>query len=926
MRRFILLLSALALLAGVWANDWKMTQRVMLPDELWAMARDHRGLLWLGSSTGLQSYDGYAVRDWTRGPQLGTGVNSIAEDSAGNLWVGTCDGVVRMNLTTGAITPYHLPKESQRIIYALFTSHDGTVYVGTDDGFSIYDAQRDTFRNYNCHNTLATYPDGRRDTVWGYSVKAFVELPGGDILMGTWADGLLRFSPRHHSFYKYKAIGKANSAYALARDAKGRIWIGSWGNGLWRIQSADDYALSTLRPLGDGQQTIYTLRPLDNGTLWMATDRGLGLWSADDHLTMTSLPLARKLLPLGRQRLWAGALSGMMFGVEADRQPISYHPTGQRTYSLLSTDGKTIATAAGADNSDLRQVVRLKDGTVVASRSYSVEVRRPDGKRQVWTSRNAPWLLDNVYALCAAHNGAVWVGQRMGISVMWPDGRGRHIDIPTDGPQLKGYLIVRHLLEDHRGDIWGSTTNGGIVRLHGKAVRHYLGTSNVTACYEDRQHRLWAIAAHQGLMRYDDKADRFVAVQRAYHLPAKTIYAINEDRSGALWLAMDGTLARLAVDGQGTARVQTFTAEDGLPQQAFMPRATYRLGDTLYFGMTDGYIAFRPDELTRQATASTASLIVSDIQIDGVSVSDMDSAHAARITPDLPMATRSLTIPSGVGHFAIECALLSYSHIDQTTYAYRLEGRDQEWLYAEPGTRRITFDNLAAGHYTLHLCAIDHQGHRTTLPYAISIHVLAPWYATGWAFGVYVLIVGLLAWLAWRYVQMQREVQASRRFTTITQTSHLQGEQRASEPRRPASPTGPTGPTGQVMPTETARPRTELSASSAFLAKATQLVREHLDDSQYNRDRMAADMGMSASSLFVKLREATGMNIQTFIQNIRLNAAADMLRARPDMRISELAYQVGFNTPKYFSQCFKKEFGVLPSDYARQWTEKGDDL
>lgn len=922
MRRSLLILSALALLlAGVWASDWRMTQRVMLPDELWAMSRDHRGLLWLGSSTGLQSYDGYALRDWTRGPQLGTGVNSIAEDSVGNLWVGTCDGVVRMDLTTGAIKSYHLPKESQRIIYALFTSHDGTVYVGTDDGFSVYDARHDTFRNYNCRNTLATYPDGRRDTVWGYSVKAFVELPGGDILMGTWADGLLRFSPRRHSFYKYKPIGKANSAYALARDAKGRIWIGSWGNGLWRIQSADDYTMTSLRQLADGQQTIYALRSQDNGTLWMTTDQGIGLWSADDHLTMTSLPLARRILPIGRQRLWAGALSGMMFGVEADRQPISYHPTGQRTYSLHSEDGKTIASTATTDNSDdnsdLRQVVRLKDGTVVASRGDNVEVRRTDGRRQTWTSRNAPWLLDNVYALCAARDGSVWVGQRMGISVMWPDGKGRHIDIPSDGPQLKGYLIVRHLTEDHRGDIWGSTTNGGIVRLHGKTVKHYLGTSNVTACYEDSGHRLWAITAHQGLMRYDDKADRFVAVHRAYHLPAKTIYAINEDPSGALWLAMDGTLVRLLVDGQRATRVQTFTAEDGLPQQAFMPRATCRLGDTLFFGMTDGYIAFQPDALARMTTAEAANLIVSDIQIDGVSLSDMDSAHAARITPHLPMAARSLTIPSEVGHFAIECALLAYSHIDQTTYAYRLEGRDQEWVYAEPGMRRIHFDNLSAGRYTLHLCAIDHQGRRSLLPYTISIHVLAPWYATGWAFAVYALIIGLLAWLAWRYVQMQREVQASRRFTTITQTSHLQGGDALGGDKRLA-----TGDT----PTKDRRPWTDLSASSALLAKATQLVREHLDDSQYNRDRMAADMGMSASSLFVKLREATGMNIQTFIQNIRLNAAADLLRAHPDMRISELAYRVGFNTPKYFSQCFKKEFGVLPGDYARQWVERGNGL
>lgn len=49
---------------------------------------------------------------------------------------------------------------------------------------------------------------------------------------------------------------------------------------------------------------------------------------------------------------------------------------------------------------------------------------------------------------------------------------------------------------------------------------------------------------------------------------------------------------------------------------------------------------------------------------------------------------------------------------------------------------------------------------------------------------------------------------------------------------------------------------------------------------------------------------------------MRLNAATDILRKEPDIRIQELAFRVGFNTPKYFSQCFKKEFGMLPKEYA----------
>lgn len=904
MKRYLLIILTLfVLLATVLAGDWMVGRHVTMPDEIWAIARDHRGLVWMGTSTGLHSYDGYEVRDWTRGPQLGTGVNSIAEDSAGNLWLGTCDGLVRMDLGTGRLTSFRLPKESQRIIYVLHVSRDGTLYVGTDDGFSIYDAKRNTFHHYNCHNTIATLPDNRRDTVWGFSVKSFLELPCGDLLVGTWADGLLRYSPRHRTFRKYGPLGNTHSAYALARDGKGRIWIGSWTEGLWRLDTPDDYALTTLRHVGSGHNTIYSLFAPDGSSLWAATQEGVAHCDSHGQWQTTRLPVSRRFVTLPARQLWASTLSGRLFGIETAGHPITHHPTGQRVSGLYTVDGKTLRTLTPNGPTAVQQVARLKDGTLVAATEGSLEARHPDGRRDVWTPRDSHWLLDNVYALCPSRSGALWVGQRMGISVVRPDGQGRHIHIPMDAPHLQGYLIVRHLIEDHRGHIWASTSNGGVVRLGGGQVRHYLGSANVTACLEDSRHRLWAIAAHQGLMRYDARSDSFLPVQRAYHLPSRKILAFNEDCDGALWLAMDGLLARLDIGRGGRPHVQLFTSEDGLPEQAFMPRSTLRLGDTLYFGMTDGYIAFSPRELVRHTSAAKAHLIVSDILVDGTSLTEMDAAEASRITPSLPMSVRHLTLPPGVRQLSVECALLSYNHISQTTYAYRLEGRDTTWVYADPGTRRVTLDHLSPGNYKLHLCAIDHRGRQSELAHPIDICVLPPWYATWWARMAYLLVAVLLGWLAWRYVQMRREVEASRRFTAITQTPQLQV---------PSAPLPQDHPAPQEEPEPSAQP-------SALLLKATQLVREHLDDSTYNRDRMAADMGMSTSSLFTKLRTASGMNIQTFMQNIRLNAAAALLRAHPDLRISDVAYRVGFNTPKYFSQCFKKEFGVLPGDYAKRY-------
>lgn len=105
------------------------------------------------------------------------------------------------------------------------------------------------------------------------------------------------------------------------------------------------------------------------------------------------------------------------------------------------------------------------------------------------------------------------------------------------------------------------------------------------------------------------------------------------------------------------------------------------------------------------------------------------------------------------------------------------------------------------------------------------------------------------------------------------------------------------------------------SPDNAFLEKALQCVNNHLADPDFDRDIFAQEMGASASTLYNKLRATTGMNVTTFISNIRMKAVDDIIINDPDLRVSDLAYQVGFKDPKYFSTVFKKHFGMQPKEY-----------
>jgi DNA-binding response OmpR family regulator len=106
-----------------------------------------------------------------------------------------------------------------------------------------------------------------------------------------------------------------------------------------------------------------------------------------------------------------------------------------------------------------------------------------------------------------------------------------------------------------------------------------------------------------------------------------------------------------------------------------------------------------------------------------------------------------------------------------------------------------------------------------------------------------------------------------------------------------------------------------LTAEQEFLQRATRCVYDHLDDADYTREAFAADMGASTSTLYNKLREATGSNIVAFIRDIRLKEACRMAKENPDLRVSDIAYRVGYKDPKYFATTFKKVMGEQPKEY-----------
>jgi AraC-like DNA-binding protein len=106
------------------------------------------------------------------------------------------------------------------------------------------------------------------------------------------------------------------------------------------------------------------------------------------------------------------------------------------------------------------------------------------------------------------------------------------------------------------------------------------------------------------------------------------------------------------------------------------------------------------------------------------------------------------------------------------------------------------------------------------------------------------------------------------------------------------------------------------SLDRKFMQKLIAVLHTHLSDMDFSADDCAREMGMSRSNIYRKLHALTGHSISSFIRLYRLKQAARRLRKHSG-NVTQIAYDVGFNSLSYFSHCFQEQFGESPSHYAR---------
>jgi AraC-like DNA-binding protein len=118
----------------------------------------------------------------------------------------------------------------------------------------------------------------------------------------------------------------------------------------------------------------------------------------------------------------------------------------------------------------------------------------------------------------------------------------------------------------------------------------------------------------------------------------------------------------------------------------------------------------------------------------------------------------------------------------------------------------------------------------------------------------------------------------------------------------------------EELPTPTVEPEAPtVEDEPFFITRFKEVVESRLENSELSVEDLAADMNLSRVQLYRKVKSVTGSTPVELLRTARLNRAYRLLMTT-DRSVSEIAYQVGFTAPSYFTKCFKEAYGMLPGD------------
>ncbi len=771
----------------------------LVDNSVLVITQDAGGFIWMGTKNGLSRYDGVRFKTYQNDPKDSTTIssNQISElfcDSRKTLWVGTFNGLNRYDPNTGAFVRVPFPDRQPMVTDCILEDSRRDLWIGTRRGLFRME-KGDPGKITQVH--LKSEHDSA-----GKNVLDLCEDKQGGIWAGTWGglarlqryDGGFKISIFKHRPDDPESIS-ANQVRAVAVDHGGRVWAGTFSQGLNRYDPQTGkfarIATDSHKPFSVAHNSIRELIVDRAGILWAGTQDGLsridpatGATAVMRHSTDDPGSLSQNsvysIFEDKNGSLWAGTYFGGVniayayktaWGILQSHE--QRHGLNNNVVSCIveSKDkrGWWIGTEGGGLNYVDRgtgawKVFRHAPGVPGTLGSNLIKNAMTDSKGNLWvlTSRGGlnrydertgrfrpyyfgatePITLETI-AMAEDSTGRYWLATSWGLMIFRLRGDSlERLPVYAYETGKKINLFTATVMKDSRGTIWIGGDGGLYREVDGKVLK-ISGEHGIGAIHEDAEGNIWAGESNRGLLKYEPAQRRTQRFGARDGLPANiNVLSIQTDDHGYLWLGTQKGLVKFHPEKKESRH---YTTADGLPGNEFNPGAAMRDSKgTLAFGGINGLIYFEPAQVETNTYEAPVAFTGLRLFNRPVSVGERNGLLKKDI-----VLVKDLVFKHSQNVFTIEFALLNFVKSNKNLYRYKLEGFDENWT--EVGTPSATYMNLAPGRYRFLVKGANNDG-IWGQPSVIDIRILPPLWLTWWAYFLYALLLLAVTFFVSRFI------------------------------------------------------------------------------------------------------------------------------------------------------------------------------
>ncbi len=788
-----------------------------------AIAQDSRGLMWFGTTQGIERYDGLRFINFGSGQQAdfpfpGEDISNenILMVNDTNLWAVANGVLFSLDLQSQKSTNLSEIAGLSGKVYTLRQAKDSTIWVVTDDDreqvllrylgnnhfkqvataqhlrMSFNDVACDTVGNVwwstNAEGLRLFNPNGellhavKPDSIIWYGTKIYYTNIDTDsqnrlFVFPKSTNSIWQYHPETRQF-DVLADNLPSRVYLGLEDTRGNLWFNTF-EGLYRWSQAGEWTDFTAS-LNSSLQFSNIRHLYEDRThmLWVATDNGLlrfpiGRDLFQNYLTM---PGAK----------WGNAMRGIF--ADNEGSVYAFCENGQRGLHQLETPGhKSRKFFPFHDSLSSEPVMEhvnnfvfdKKENAVWTLNDNLLKISMEDHQGNV--EENFAGVSSRVSRnpFCLLQDGTIALGTMLeNLTIYDPKSRHRSrlFSDGTSGIPSTNLLVI---LEDPNGLIWAGTASEGLFCFDrkGETLAHFstetqpaLSKDHILALHFDKSGKLWAGTFGGGLcsIELSREVTPFIKVSplavriftQKEGLSDNNVVSILEDENGNIWAATyNGLSCYRVLEGV----FHSFYEADGLSNNEFNYASSLKDEQGgLWFGGMNGVNYFKPKDIL-QAEKNPPLCLTGFTKYD----SESDSTQVQVIGPQ---EVNWFDISPHVNWFQFSWALPNYFKPDKNHYYAQLEGLDGDWSYLG-SSPFVRYNKLPAGDYTLRVKASDSKGNWSTGELAIPITVRPFYYETWW---FYLLVLATVAGIVssisqYRY---QRKLEMEKMRTQIASDLH----------------------------------------------------------------------------------------------------------------------------------------------------------